>query len=105
MATYAELHDLRVNLTPANAALRSKVATAVTKKAQTILDLAVPTANELNWAQSALATPEAMAGLLFPYVLAANSAATVASIQGATDAAIQTNVNAAADKFIAGGLV
>lgn len=100
MATYAELYDLR-----GNPLLLHKVVVAVMKKSQVLLDVATPTANQLAWAKATLTNPGQMAQTLFYYVLAANSSATVSQIQNATDASIQTNVDAAADKFIAGGLV
>lgn len=100
MATYVELYDLRSNPT-----LLHKVTVAVVKKAQTLLDAATPSANALAWAKKALDNPPGVAQFLFYYVLAANSAASVAVILAASDATIQTNVDAAADKFIAGGLV
>jgi hypothetical protein len=104
MAAYTELFNLRT-LTPTNAAFREKVAVAVTKKAQLLVDQAAPTANELLWAQHAFEDPLAVANILLNYVLVANSTATVAQILAATDAAIQANVDAAVTKLIAGGLV
>lgn len=95
MATYDELYDLHNN-----SALRNRVRVAVTKKAQTLIDLLAPTNAQLAWAKAALSNPEAEADRVFPYVLAANSMATTAAITGATDAAIQTNVSAAIDKLI-----
>lgn len=99
MATYQELFDLR-----ANSALRNKVAVACVKKAQTLLDQATPTANETSWASSTLTDPIKQADKIYSYVLSANSSATVAQITAATDATIQTNVDAAAAKLIAGGI-
>jgi len=99
MATYAELFDLLSNST-----LRNKVQVAVTKKAQSLIDIAVPNANQIQWANIALTNPERMLDKLYPYVLAANSGATSAAIQAATDSTIQTNVDAAADKLINAGI-
>jgi hypothetical protein len=98
VATYQELFDLR-----SNSGLRNKVAVACVKKAQALLD-ATPTADQVAWASSTLANPIAQADKIFAYVLAANSSFTVAQIQGAADTAIQTNVDAAADALIAGGI-
>lgn len=98
MATYAELFDLR-----SNDALRNRVAVAAVVKAQTLLDLASPTAAQVEWAKATLANPIGISGDLLNYVLAANKGASVAAIIGATDAAIQTNVDAAADKLLGGG--
>ncbi len=99
MATYQELFDLR-----SDSSLRNKVAVACVKKAQALLAGGTPTANEVARASSTLSSPIAQADKLFAYVLAANSAATVSQIQNATDTAIQTNVDTAADALIAGGI-
>lgn len=98
MASYQELYDLRSDST-----LRNKVAVAVAVKAQTLLDGASPTAGQVAWANNAISNPVGKADTLMNYVLAANKALTVAQITGATDAAIQSNVNSAVDKLIAGG--
>jgi hypothetical protein len=99
MATYQELFDLR-----SNDALRNKVAVACVKKAQALLALTPPTADQVAWASSTLTSPVAQANKIYEYVLAANSAATVSAITNATDAAIQANVDAAADALITGGI-
>lgn len=98
MATYEELYSLR-----SDSNLRNKVAVAVAKKAQTLLDQTTPSSAEVAWADSALMNPVSKADYLLNYVLAANSDATAGQITSASDAAIQTNVNAAVDKIIAGG--
>lgn len=98
MATYLELFALR-----SDSDLNDKIAVAVAKKAQAIIDEATPTAAEIAWANEAINNPVAKAGTLINYVLAANSEATPAQITGASDASIQTNVNAAVDALIAGG--
>lgn len=100
MATYSELFDLR-----SNSALRNKVAVACVKKAQNLLDLATPSNSQVAWANSAIGSPLGMADKILNYVLAANSSATSAQITGATDSAVQDNVNAAVDKLIAGGIL
>ena len=99
MSTYTELYDLR-----SNSALRNKVAVAVVKKAQSLLDSATPTADEVAWSSNAISNPNQQAEKILNYVLAANSAASVAAITGASDAAIQTNVDAAVTALIAGGI-
>lgn len=98
MATYAELYELR-----SDSELRNKVAVAATKKAQSLIDAASPTTAQISWANSAIVDPQAKAGPLLNYLLAANSALTVGQISGVSDANIQTAVNAAVDKLIAGG--
>ena len=100
MATYQELFDLR-----SDDALRNRISVAVAVKAQELIDGGSPTQAQLDWASSAIQSPISKAGELLNYVLAANKAASVAQIQAATDTAIQTNVSAAVDKLVAGGVV
>ncbi len=100
MATYDELFDLR-----SNSSLRNRVAVAAVKKAQALLDGTTPTTDQVTWANSVLTSPMVMASKLLLYVLGANSSATVVVITGASDASIQTNVDAAADALIAAGVV
>ena len=101
MATYAELFDLKSSAF----VLRNKVIVAVTVKAQTILDLATPTDNQVAWAANAISDPVRFADKIMLYVLAANKSATTSQISGASDSTVQTNVDAAVDKMIAGGVV
>ena len=98
MATYAELFELRND-----SSLRNRVAVAVIKKAQDLIDLTTPTADQITWANDAIDNPASKAGPILNYVLAANSSATVSQIQGASDTAIQANVDSAVDALIAGG--
>lgn len=91
MATYSDLYNLRNN-----SDLQNKIRVAVIVKAQQLID-GTPTANQLAWARTAIASPDSVAGELLNYVLAANKASSVAAIQGASDNAIQTNVDAAVD--------
>jgi len=99
MASYQELFDLK-----RDSALRNKIAVACVKKAQTLMDGATPTANQITWSSNALENPIQMADKIMHYVIAANSTANANQISNATDAAIQSNVNAAADALIAGGI-
>ncbi len=98
MATYAEIYDLR-----SNSDFRNKVAVAAAVKAHALLSLASPSAAQVTWATATLANPISKADSLINYVLAANKSATTGQILAATDTAIQTNVDAAVDKIIAGG--
>jgi hypothetical protein len=100
MATYNELFNLRRE----NTDLLNRVEVAAVKKAQTLIDAASPTAAQVGWALTTITAPRAEADRLLNYVLAANSALTVAQITAASDAAIQTAVNAAVDKIIAAGV-
>lgn len=100
MATYAELFDL-LN----DAALRNKVAVAVMIAADTVRQEDPGTTNHANrllWAKDALTNPKTMAQRMYPALLAVNNTLTVAQIQGATDAGIQSTVNNAIDIFATG---
>lgn len=99
MASYLELQSLF-----SDSDLQDRVAVAAVKKAQTLLDGGAPTANEVAWASGALQSPRETGLKLLKYVLAKNSGADVTTIQGATDATIQANVDTAADVLIAGGI-
>ena len=92
MATYDELFSLGSDV-----ALRNKIAVAVMVKANTIAALPAPTTIQLEWAKQAYEDPTSMAETIQYSVLAANKNATVAQIVGASDAAIQTNVDSAVD--------
>lgn len=92
MATYDEIYELR-----SNSSLKNRIAVAVTKKAQAILDSDTPTAGQVEWAEAAISDPIGKAGSLMNYVLAANSSATVNQIITASDSAIQSNINSAVD--------
>lgn len=98
MATYMELFSLRNN-----SDLQDKVAVAVAKKAQTLLDKATPSAAEVAWASEAIADPTGKARALLNYVLAKNSDAASATIVGAADATIQAAIDGAVDVLIGGG--
>lgn len=100
MATYEELFGLHNN-----SALKNRVVAAVVIAAETVMNEDGGTANHANrliWAKAVFANPNTEAGRMFWSVLAANSAASVATITGATDAAIQTNVNDHIDLFADG---
>lgn len=101
MATYAELFDLRND-----SALKNRVSAAVIIAAETVmneLDTVPNHANRLIWAKGVFANPGTESDRMFMAVLAANSDASVAQIQGASDAAIQTNVDDHIDLFADGG--
>ena len=94
MATYEELYGLRNDDT-----LRAKVAVAAVIAAQAKL-AGTPTAAEAAWARGVIANPMATADQVVHLVLAANNTASVAAITGATDASVQTNVDAVVDGLI-----
>ena len=95
MATYEELYDLRTN-----DVLRHKVAVAAVVAAQAKL-AGTPTAGEAEWARGVISSPGGTADQLVHLVLAANKSLDVSAILSATDAAVQTNVDALVDGLIA----
>ena len=100
MATYTELHSLR-----SDSALRNRVMVACIISAEAVIVEDGGTANHANrliWAASVFVSPMAEAKRMFMTVLAANSSLTMAQIQAATDAQIQTNVDAHVDLFATG---
>ena len=100
MASYEEIFDLR-NYSP----LKNKVTTAVLIAAETIINEDPGTtnhANRLTWAKKVFTNPRVEADRMFMAMLAANKDATVSNIQNATDASIQTNVDAHIDLFADG---
>ena len=100
MATYAELYNLQ-----SDSALKNRVAVACVVAAEAIRgeDDATPNhASRILWAAAVFQNPAQEATRLFWAVLAANKDATVAQITGASDSAIQDNVDAAVDLFATG---
>ena len=98
MATYAELYALASK----DSALNNRVVVACFVSAETIMSDPSPPANQPNhlvWAQGVFANPKAEAKRMLPAVLAANKDLGVAAIQGASDSAIQTNVDDHVDLF------
>ncbi len=95
MASYAEIRTLFND-----SGLKNRVATAVIVAANAILLDAAATAQQKSWANKAFQNPENEARRVFMAVLAANIGATVEQIQGAADAAVQANVDAAITLFI-----
>lgn len=95
MATYDELHDLQNN-NP----LLEKITVAIVIAADAIRSEAAGTTNHANrlvWAKSAFADPRGIRSQVLWAVLAANKSASVTNISGASDAAIQANVDAVVD--------
>lgn len=102
MATYIEIRNLNND-----SVLRNRTSAAVIIGAQGCMEdpAAFPTAtadtvlqgDRLDWAARAFNDPNSEARKVLMSVLAANATATVAQITGATDAQLQTNVNAAID--------
>ena len=98
MASLEELYNLGQGNTSTNTLL-NKVTAAIAVKAHAITQEASPNQVRRDWALEALGGPDTDARRILNYVLAANAGATVEQIEGATDTAIQTNVDAAVDFF------
>lgn len=95
--TYTELYTLT-----SDSALRNRVTVACLVAAETIRGESAATPNHAAralWAGEVFANPTAEGTRMFPAVLAANVAFTVAQVQGASDAALQTAVNNAVNLF------
>lgn len=91
MATYLELYNLRGNVD-----LRQKVEVALTVAADTIRSETASTnghALRITWAQGVLGGTLGESEKALRMLLAANRGGTVSNIQGASDSAIQSNVD------------
>jgi|WetSurMetagenome_2_1015567.scaffolds.fasta_scaffold173659_4 hypothetical protein len=97
MASYTELYAL--NGTVAAEPLRQKVLVALCVKANALAK-ASPTAAQKAFAVGALRDPASYLSQVFNYILADYGALTTAAITGATDAQVQTAVNAAVDTLL-----
>ena len=100
MATYAELLQASESET-----LRNKVRVARIIAAEAIRNEpsnAPNKQNRMKWARSVLSAPDADVTALVWAVLAQNASASLAAILGATDAQVQTAVNAAVDVLAQG---
>lgn len=99
MATYAELSNVAKT---GDGVLRSRVQFACIVAAHAIASESDATPNHVNrlkWAKAVMADPELEAKRMLWFALAANKAATLAQIDAATDASIQTIVDAAVNLF------
>jgi len=100
MATYQDLFDLR-----ANTLLRNRIDEACDVAADTIRAEDAATTNHtarLAWAKYVLSSPIEAANGMLRIILAANKALSISTILGATDAALQTQVDAAVNLFAQG---
>lgn len=96
-ATYAEFYSVG---TQNNGTLLQRIATACVFAAESVRTESAGTTNHTKralWAQSVYTNPDAAARLMVWAMIGQNSSATLAQINAATDAAIQTNVNNAVD--------
>jgi len=97
MATYDELL-----LASEDPGLRKKVKVACVVASEAIRVENTGTANHaarLTWAKAVFANPEQEAARMLWAVLAQNKSATLAQITGASDATVQTAVDAAVNVF------
>ena len=96
MAIYAEL----LNIATTSDALKQQIKVACIVACDVIRAEAEATpnhANRLAWARATLSNPDSAASQMVMAVLAQNRGATVAQITNASDADVQTAVNAAVD--------
>lgn len=94
MATYQELRSLFND-----SDLLEKVEVATVIAANDLL-ATTPTTAQKAWAAQVFASPKTEAQKALMAVLAENSGLTVAQIQGATDTAVQTNVDGVASILV-----
>lgn len=100
MATYAELLTASENPT-----LRNKVRVAVVIAAETVRTEAGSVTNHANrlvWAKGVFVDPNGTTDRMLWAILAQNKAATFVQIIGASDALVQSGVDAAVDVFATG---
>lgn len=94
MATYNELRDLFSDST-----LVGRMQVAVVIAAHGLL-AGAPLADDRAWAASVLENPRVAAEQALLFALAANKDNSVAQIQGATDAVLQTAVDAVVPELV-----
>lgn len=92
MATYTELYDQLLN--GQETTLRNRVEVAALIKANAVLEAGTP-ADQLALANSVLAGDTGTRDKLFRALVAANNGQDISTILAATDATIQTKVDAA----------
>ena len=94
MATYLELRGLF-----SDADLSNKLDIAIIIAANDLLSGA-PSANQQKWAANVFSAPRAESKKALMAVLAKNKALTSTQIQGATDSAIQAQVDSVVDSLV-----
>lgn len=100
MATYTELYGLHNDT-----ALKNRVLVACTIAAEVVMGEDPATTNHANrllWAAFVLASPQVEATRMYWALLAANKDVSAENIQSATDAQIQSQVEAHIDLFATG---
>jgi hypothetical protein len=110
MATYAEVNSIWTDTTPGSQALREKVGIACLVAADIIISGEDSTDppwatgghdQRIKWVHRLLGNYEMTAREIFGLVIASNVSFTQAQILGASDAAIQSSVNASIDSLAA----
>lgn len=99
MATYQEIYDLRTD-----SGLKNRITVAVAVKAAELLETAVTTPQQVQWAVEALRNPGSKADELFLFMLASGKGRSVVEITSMPDQQVQNKVDKAVDKIIAGGV-
>ena len=99
MASYQFLYNTAVQQ-----AFRERCAVAVTILAQSVADDGGATAAERAWAANVFMSPQQWGDAASRLALAANAAATESAINSATDATLQSAVNAAKSTLVAGNV-
>lgn len=95
MASYIELRNLFDS-----SDIRNKVTTATVIAAHNLLTGA-PSANDRAFADAVFSNPKSVGNKVYMAVIAANKSATVSQIEGASDSAIQTNVDGVIPSLVA----
>ena len=88
MATYIELRNVADDTS-----LRNRIDVAVTGAATSILAGASPTTEAIRWAANVLSNPRTEGIKALRFVIMENAGAGVTQIVGASDSAIQANVD------------
>lgn len=94
MATYTQIYNL-----VSDNSLRNRCATAMLIAANNMLAAASPTDPQKRFAKEVFSDPTMWGQRVLMAVLAANAAQAVEAIAGASDAVLQTAVNAAAARL------
>ena len=98
MATYQDIRAIWNDVS--NDGLKAQVEVATVIAAEAKLSSGTATAAEQKWASAVLANPKGEAQKAMLSVIASNKDVTIAQMQGATDAAVQTKVDAVVNGLI-----
>ena len=98
MASYVDIRSIWNNVS--NDGLKAQVEVATVIAAEAKLSSGTATAAEQKWAGAVLANPRNEAQKAMLSVIASNKDVTIAQMQGATDSAVQTKVDAVVDGLI-----